>query len=95
MSQHTLAVTILDKEYHFACPPEEQAALLEAARILNNMMVDIRKAGVGSFDRIAIMAALNLSHEALKNRSTPQNGISPADVDRITYKIDHCLENLN
>lgn len=95
MSQPTLAVTILDKEYHFACPPEEQAALTEAARVLNNMMVEIRRAGVGTIDRIAIMAALNLSHEALKVRTAANGSVSSADMDRIAYKIDNCLSNLD
>jgi cell division protein ZapA len=92
MNQPTVLVNILDKDYHFACPPEERAALIEAARILNEMMKEIRRSGVGSFDRMAVMAALNLSHEALKNKTTAHNTVNNADIERLSLKIDACLK---
>ena len=66
-----VTVRLLDKEYQVACPEDEKAALLESAEFLNRRMREIRDSGkqVG-LDRIAVMAALNLSHEMLQDRGT-------------------------
>jgi cell division protein ZapA len=63
-------VTILDKEYQVACPPEQQAELLLSARHLDEQMRAIRSTGkVIGLERIAVMAALNISHELLQTRN--------------------------
>lgn len=65
-----VTVRILDKEYQVACPDEERAALLESAALLNRKMLEIRESGkVVGLDRVAVMAALNLSHEILQHQS--------------------------
>lgn len=72
MSEELARVTvrILDKEYQVACPDEEREMLMESAELLNRKMQEIRTAGkVVGLDRIAVMAALNLSHEILQNRA--------------------------
>ncbi|PWG62972.1 cell division protein ZapA [Spiribacter halobius] len=62
-------VNILDREFLVACPPEERAALLESAQILSERMREIRDSGkIVGMDRIAVMAALNLTHEMLQAR---------------------------
>ncbi len=69
MSQQstTVEVRILDKEYLVACPLEEQEALLRAARHLDSKMREIRASGkVFGTERIAVMAALNITHELLE-----------------------------
>ncbi|HET7650715.1 MAG TPA: cell division protein ZapA [Gammaproteobacteria bacterium] len=64
-----VTVRILDKEYQVACSDDEREALLESAELLNSKMREIRAAGkVVGLDRIAVMAALNLSHEVLLTR---------------------------
>lgn len=74
----TVTVEILDKEYQVACPPEQENELLAAARHLDQQMRDIRATGkVIGLERVAIMAALNLSHEVLSLR----NGASPGRLD--------------
>ncbi|MFV8569952.1 cell division protein ZapA [Marinobacter sp. SBS5] len=66
-SSTTVAVKILDKEYLVACPQEEQEALLRAARHLDNKMREIRSTGkVFGTERIAVMAALNITHSLLE-----------------------------
>jgi cell division protein ZapA len=65
-----VSVRILEKEYQFACAPEERAALLDSAEHLNNEMRKIRDSGkVIGLDRIAVMAALNMANELLKARA--------------------------
>ena len=64
-----VAISILDREVLIACTPEEKANLLEAARYLDAKMRDMRSsARSATLDRIAILAALNISHELLDVR---------------------------
>ena len=95
---NTVGVDILDKEYQVACPPDEEAALTQAARYLDQHMRDIRSTGkVIGLERVAIMAALNISHEllALKNGDNPvetneeQERLSAlnSQLDEVLYKL--------
>ena len=64
-----VTVRILEKEYHVACPAEEQTALLAASELLNRKMREIRDTGkVLGLDRVAVMAALNLANELLETQ---------------------------
>jgi len=75
----TIDVIIMGREFTVACTDEERAGLLEAVNYLNKKMQDIRDTGkVIGIDRIAIMAALNLSHELLHTKT--------GDVDIGDYK---------
>ncbi|MBT5229318.1 MAG: cell division protein ZapA [Methylococcales bacterium] len=57
---------ILGKEYRVACPAGEEASLHQAASYLQQKMQEIKQSGriIGA-DQIAVMAALNISHELL------------------------------
>ena len=75
----TVTVEILDKEYQVACPPDKEAELVAAARHLDQQMRDIRATGkVIGLERVAIMAALNLSHDLLSERAG--NSHAPLDI---------------
>lgn len=64
----TLSIRIMDKEYQISCPADEEDALLRSARYLNDQMMEIRATGkVVGVDRVAVMAALNISNDLLKN----------------------------
>jgi len=64
--QSTLTVNILDREFRVNCPKSEQQHLINSASSLDKRMREIRDTGrVIGVDRIAIMAALNLSSELL------------------------------
>jgi len=64
-----LDVTIMGREFRVACAPEEQEKLLAAVEYLDNKMREIRDAGkVIGVERIAIMAALNITNEFLNTR---------------------------
>lgn len=74
MSASTFSVTILEKEYQVACPKDQQAELLLSARHLDEQMRAIRATGkVIGLERIAVMAALNISHELLQTRNGVAN----------------------
>ncbi len=65
-----VTVRILEKEYQVSCPVNERTDLLDAAEFLNGQMREIRDSGkVVGLDRIAVMAALNMSNELLQTRT--------------------------
>lgn len=62
----TIDVKLLDKELRVACSEEEQKELLEAVEFLDKRMRHIRDTGkIVNVERIALMAALNITHELL------------------------------
>ncbi|MBK8971959.1 MAG: cell division protein ZapA [Hahellaceae bacterium] len=63
----TLSVKILDKDYLVACPPDAQDELRKAAKQLDMKMREIRASGkVYGTERIAVMAALNLTYDVMQ-----------------------------
>ena len=63
----TLDIKLLDREIRVACPEDERGELLDAVAYLDSKMREIRDAGkIASVERIALMAALNITHELLK-----------------------------
>lgn len=76
-------VTILDKEYRIACPPDEKDGLLSSAHLLDKRMREIRdNARTQSPDQVAVMAALNLTHELLQAQ-TQQKETARVVEDRV------------
>jgi len=64
---HTVTVKILDKDYQVACPEEQESELVVSAKYLDKQMRSIRETGkVIGLERIAVMAALNISYELLQ-----------------------------
>ncbi|WP_462321877.1 cell division protein ZapA [Halochromatium sp.] len=64
-----VTIRILDKEYRIACSPEEHHGLIDSARLLDQRMREMRQNGriIGA-DRIAVMAALNLIYDLMRER---------------------------
>lgn len=96
VSNETVFVKILDKEYQVACPREERQALQQSAQMLDERMKAIKNTGaVIGLERIAVMAALNLSHELLQARTTSGSTASDkADLQRLSEKIERALSTL-
>ena len=83
-------VKILDKEYLVACSAEEQEALRQAARHLDTKMREIRASGkVFGTERIAVMAALNITHDLLE-RDTMSDSASNI-LNAMDEKLDTAL----
>lgn len=79
MTAKSVDVQILGREFTVSCTEEERQGLLDAVNYLDKKMRDIRDSGkVVGVERIAIMAALNLSHEVLNTKA--------GDVDIGDYK---------
>ena len=64
-----MEINIMGREFRVACEPGEQKSLQDAVDYLNRKMQEIKDQGkVNGLDRIAVMAALNISHELLTTR---------------------------
>jgi len=91
MSQQKVTVRILDRDYHFACSDEERPSLIQAAEHLDNTMRDI-KAGNSTLvpEQVAIMAALNISHDLMQCQNS--NQIYSGTVSRQIHDVRQTLE---
>lgn len=86
-----VSVRILEKEYQIACLPEERSELLDSAEYLNARMREIRDTGnIVGLDRIAVMAALNITHELLKVRGRHE---AEADVSNRIRQLRERVES--
>ena len=65
----TLDVSLLGRDYKVACKEAERAELNDAVALLDRRMREIREAARSpASERIAVMAALNLAHDLLRER---------------------------
>lgn len=90
---NAVKIVILDKEYLVSCPDDEKEALDAAVKHLSRKMSDIRSGGkVVGIDRIAVMAGLNLAHEAIESgaasRDTQSTGIR---LSELNTRIENAL----
>lgn len=65
-----IEVTVLDRTLKIACKEDEKADLMRAVQYLDAKMREIKsQSKVLSVERVAIMAALNITHELLGTRT--------------------------
>jgi cell division protein ZapA len=89
-----VSVRILEKEYQVACLPEERSELLDSAEYLNTRMREIRDGGnVVGLDRIAVMAALNITNELLKvrGRGASEQGDVGQKIRQLRERVETAL----
>ena len=88
-SSNSVTVQILDKEYSIICPPEERNNLVSAARYLDGKMREIRSSGkVIGADRIAVMAALNITHDLLHKQEVAEVQTSSSTREPVRDLLD-------
>lgn len=91
---NAVTVTVFQKEYKIACPPDAEDELIESATLVDRKMREIREAGrsVGQ-DRIAIIAAINIAYELLQSRTAHQSGIDEVtgDLSRLREEVEGAL----
>jgi cell division protein ZapA len=103
----TVRVSILDKEYQVSCAADEVAALQNSAHFLDQKMREMKDhSSVIGLDRLAVMAALNLTNELLaqsekaseldsdKAKIANQLGSQQAEIASLNEKLDSALNRL-
>ncbi|HEX6571325.1 MAG TPA: cell division protein ZapA [Steroidobacteraceae bacterium] len=90
-----VSVRLLDREYQVACPAEERSDLLDSAEYLDGKMRELRESGnVVGLDRIAVIAALNIANELIKQRrqGTVIEGDLGARLRSLRERVETALE---
>jgi len=86
-----LDVNIMGREFRIACQEDEQKDLLKAIEYLNMKMREIRDAGkVIGVERVAIMAALNITHEFLSSRT--DGGFDVGEFKRRIFRMQTTID---
>ena len=87
-------ITILNQTYTLTSPAGKEEQLREAARLLDERLRSIKDSGrVVGLERMAVMAALNFSAEALQTRTDLQ--LLEAAVGQLDEKVAKQLNNSN
>lgn len=92
----SVTLTIMSKEYRIACEPEEQDGLVQSAQQLDAQMRKMRDSGkISGAERIAVMAALNMSHElqVVKKQNAELSQHLQECLANINRKMENVLEN--
>lgn len=90
-----VSVKIFGKEYTVACPEGQEQALILSAKRVDQEMRQVRESGkVLGTDRIAVMVALNLAHELLNQQGLTDQGAyteTLAKVEKIHTQVTAAL----
>ncbi len=89
----SLDVAIMGREFRVACPEEERESLLQAVNFLDRKMREIRDQGkVIGLERIAIMAALNITHDYLASKPIdPDDRGHRERLGKMSHLLDQAL----
>jgi cell division protein ZapA len=99
MSNESIPVTVqlMETEYRVACSENNRESLLAAADYLNGKMLEIRDSGkLLGVERIAVMAALNISHELLTGKQETFQGTDAtnARLQQLLEKVETALNKV-
>jgi len=84
-----VTVSVLDQEFRIGCPENEREALIASAAYLDKKMREIKSSGrIMGQDKIAVMAALHISHELLQTKQGMQDP-APQALDQLPVRFKH------
>ncbi len=87
-----VSIKILGKDYKVVCSEGEKDTLMQSAQELDEQMRKIRDSGkVNGADRIAVMAALNLTHDLRQPKSVQKS--EEKDISIQLANLRHKIEN--
>lgn len=89
-----VSIHIMGSEYHVASPEDEVSKLQEAARALDERMREIKEGGrIMGLERVAVMAALNLTYELMHGESTSleETNENNQRMQELQDKVDSAL----
>ncbi len=99
-TSETITVSIFDKDYQISCPSDEVQALRDSAFYLDQKMREIKKSGsVLGLDRLAVMAALNITNDFLSvGRENQNSQLSLVDhheeLKQSTQRVEALIQTL-
>ncbi|MDT8893401.1 cell division protein ZapA [Halomonas sp. I1] len=91
-SRPTIEITLLERQYVIACPPDEEDKLERAARYLDRAMQGIHAQGkVVDREKVAIMAALNIANELLETQDEQRAG--EQSLSELSQRLEKALSD--
>ncbi len=92
-----ITIEVLNKPFQVKCPESEMALLQKAADYLDEKMRYFRAQGITEFEKIAIIAALNVTHELLTYDARKENSLQTIHERLLDLKnkIDCALQAEN
>ena len=90
-----VALRLIDREFLIACAPEERDGLLESAAYLDRKMRELRaNARTPGFDRLAVLAAISITHEflALRKQHSGQDQNVGDSLAAMRRKLEAALD---
>lgn len=88
----TTDITLLGRHYTIACDPGEEQKLERVARYLDRAMQGIHSQNKASgTERVAIMAALNITNELLDTKDAQRR--HEADISRMSERLETALKD--
>ena len=88
----TTDITLLGRHYTMACDTGEEKKLERVARYLDRAMQGIHsQSSVLGTERVAIMAALNITNELLETQDAQRR--YEADLTRLDERLEAALKN--
>lgn len=96
MSKERITVKLLNREYPFSCELEERQSLLMAADHLDTAMRDIKQNNSTlSYEKIALMSAMNIAHELIKAQTLNQHYDDEVmgAIKKLNGKLEQAIAN--
>ena len=85
-----LDIKLLGREYRVACKPEERDGLMAAVAYLDEKMRDLGAKTNSAGERLAVMTALNITHEFLQFQR-----VGGFDIQAVKRRIEHMNSRLD
>lgn len=92
MSQQSITIRLLGREYRVSCPPGQEPSLRQAAEEVENRMKALRNStNMPGSERLAILVALNLAHELQNVNQQPSGELGQRVVQQLHERLDEVL----
>ncbi|HJL96054.1 MAG: hypothetical protein CMD53_03220 [Gammaproteobacteria bacterium] len=96
MTKDVTTVKILGSNYKIACPAAEAEEVKQAAVFLDEKLREIKEGSGLDEKKTAIITALNITNEYLKNLSNSQANIeAPPALESLTNEVKEHLKSLS
>lgn len=92
-TSNPVAIELLGRTFNLRCPSDQVETLKEAASHLDSKMRNIQQAGSVGYEKIAILAAMDVAYELMRMRHAKENNDEEV-VERIKElqdKINHVI----
>jgi len=85
-----IEINVLGRDFQINCPDGEEESLMQSVNHLNQKVNQLKESGVVGFDRILLMASLNIINES--SNQNPDNLIQLKLVQEKLNNFDKILD---